>query len=163
MRVSEGVEWAIHCCTLLAVVPEGTALPASRLAEYHGVPTAYLAKHLQALAGEGILEAVAGRRGGYRLGRQAKHISLLDIVDAIEGVEPAFRCTEIRQRGPAVATGPRAYRKPCGIARAMWAADEAWRNELASRTIADLLVGLAADVPVESAVKAAAWLQEVSR
>ena len=46
--MSDGVEWAIHCCTMLAVLPDGEALPAARLAEFHEVPPAYLAKHLQA-------------------------------------------------------------------------------------------------------------------
>ena len=160
--IGEGVEWALHCCTLLAVVPDGTALPASRLAEFHGVPAAYLAKHLQALAAAGILESVPGRKGGYRLARRPADISLLAIVDAVEGDETAFRCTEIRQRGPAALARSR-YVKPCGIARAMWAAEEAWRAELARRPVADLLGGLAVDVPVDAAVKAAAWLQEVSR
>jgi Rrf2 family protein len=162
MRISEGVEWALHCCTLLAVVPEGAALPAARLAEYHGVPAAYLAKHLQALAGAGIVESVPGRRGGYRLARRPADVALVEIVDAIEGGETAFRCTEIRRRGPAALARSK-YAKPCGIARAMWAAEEAWRAELAKRTIADLLSGLAFDVPMEAAVKTAAWLQEVSR
>src|SRR5688500_19269663 len=140
MRITEGVEWALHCCTLLAVVPDGTALPAARLAEVHGVPGAYLAKHLQALAAAGILESVPGRKGGYRLARRPAAISLLEVVDAVEGGETAFRCTEIRQRGPAALSSPSAYRKPCGIARAMWAAEEAWRAELERRTVADMLV-----------------------
>ncbi|HEX7168423.1 MAG TPA: Rrf2 family transcriptional regulator [Acidimicrobiales bacterium] len=160
--MSEGVEWGIHCCALLAVLPDDIALPASRLAEFHGVPAAYLAKHLQALSAAGIVESGAGRRGGYRLARHPRDISLLDVVDAIDGDTRVFRCSEIRQRGPA-ALDPSCYRKACGIARAMWAAEQAWRDALAQQTIADLLVGLANDVPSEAAVKAAAWLQEVSR
>ena len=163
MRISEGVEWALHCCGLLAIVPDGTTLPAGRLAEYHGVPPAYLAKHLQSLAAAGIFESVPGRRGGYRLARPASDITLLEVVDAIEGGEAAFTCTEIRKRGPSGVRRRGAYPRPCGIARAMWAAEDAWRAELEKRTIADLLGGLMADVPVEAAVKAAAWLQEVSR
>src|SRR6266508_5269600 len=100
MRLGEGVEWALHCCTLLAVLPPDQAMPASRLAEYHGVPGAYLAKHLQALSQAGIVEAVPGRRGGYRLARRPDEITLLDVVDAVEGAEGSFRCTEIRRRGP---------------------------------------------------------------
>ncbi|MCB1018098.1 MAG: Rrf2 family transcriptional regulator, partial [Acidimicrobiales bacterium] len=57
MRLGEGVEWAIHCCTLLAVLPDGAALPAARLAEYHEVAPAYLAKHLQALRKAGLVAA----------------------------------------------------------------------------------------------------------
>src|SRR3954447_7011793 len=111
MQLGEGVEWALHCCTLLAVVPSGRAMPASRLAEYHGVPPAYLAKHLQALAQAGIVESVPGRKGGYRLIRPADQITLLEVVDAVEGTGPAFRCTEIRRRGPARVSAVE-YRSP---------------------------------------------------
>src|ERR1044071_4267804 len=38
VRMSDGVEWALHCCTLLATLPEGQALPTARLAEFHEVP-----------------------------------------------------------------------------------------------------------------------------
>ena len=160
MKLSDGVEWTIHCCTLLALVPPDAALPAARLAEFHGVPAAYLAKHLQALARAGIVESVPGRRGGYRLARRAADISLLDIVSAVEGDEPAFRCSEIRQRGPAGLDDQRAYRAPCAIASAMWRAEEAWRRELAHQTVADVLTTLGRTVKSEAAVKAAAWMQE---
>ena len=57
MRLSEGVEWGLHCAVLLAVMPPDAALPTSRLAEFHGVPVPYLAKHLQAMSRAGILVA----------------------------------------------------------------------------------------------------------
>jgi Rrf2 family protein len=162
VKISEGVEWSLHCCSLLALIPEGTALPAARLAEFHGVPAAYLAKHLQALSRAGILESVAGQRGGYRLARPAAEVTVLEVVLAVEGDEPAFRCHEIRQRGPA-AIGGRYYRVPCGIARTMWRAEEAWRAELERTTIGDLVLGLAGDVDPRAATKAAVWMQEVLR
>ena len=162
MRLSDGVEWTLHCCTVLAVLPPGSTLPASRLAEFHDVPPAYLAKHLQALSRDGIVESVPGPRGGYRLARPAAEITLLDIVDAVEGGTGSFRCTEIRQRGPA-AVNRKEYRAPCVIARAMYRADEAWRAELRSQTVADLLVALAASIPEKAAVKATVWFQEVVR
>lgn len=162
MRLGEGVEWAIHCCTFLAVVPRGASVPAARLAELHGVAPAYLAKHLQALARAGIVLAVPGAKGGYALGRPADDITLLDIVDALEGAAPAFTCTEIRQRGPA-ALEPAGYRRPCSIARAMWDAEHAWRAALRQRTVGEIARGLARDVAPEAAVKAAAWYQELKR
>ena len=162
MKLSDGVEWATHCCALLALVPPDSALPAARLAEFHGVPAAYLAKHLQALARAGIVESTQGQRGGYRLARPAAEISLLDVVLAVDGDEPAFRCTEIRQRGPA-ALPPETYTIPCGITRAMRRAEAAWRASLADTSIGDLVRGLARDVRPEAAVKAAAWMQEVVR
>jgi Rrf2 family protein len=160
MKLSDGVEWSIHCCTVLALLPDGTALPAARLAEFHGVPAAYLAKHLQALARAGIVESAQGPKGGYRLAKRAGDVSLLDVVVAVEGDEPAFRCTEIRQRGPA-GMAPSNYKIPCGIARAMWRAEDAWRASLREQTVADIIRGLARDVDPRQAVKAATWMQEV--
>ena len=163
MRLGEGVEWGLHCCTVLALLPHGTALPATRLAELHDVPPAYLAKHLQALSRAGIVRSEAGARGGYRMARAADEITLLDVVLALEGEAPAFRCTEIRRNGPAGQPARLAALKPCGIARAMWRAEDAWRRELRGTTIADVVAGLAADVDSKTAAKAAAWLQEVLR
>ena len=164
MRLGEGVEWALHCATVLAFVPPTMTMPGARLAEFHGVPTAYLAKTLQALSRAGIVESVPGRKGGYRLAWPADQITLLDVVLAVEGEERAFRCSEIRQRGPAAADPAVAadvYVRPCSIAAAMWRAESAWRAELKAVTIGDLLMSLARTVPPEAAVKAAGWMQEV--
>lgn len=158
--MGDGVEWAIHCCMLLGTLRDGQTLPAARLAEFHGVPPAYLAKHLQALTTAGIAEALPGRHGGYRLARPAHEITLLAVVTAVDGDEPAFRCGEIRQRGPA-AGPPSAYMRPCGIARAMWRAEEAWRAELASRSVGQLIGELRETVPRELLHKAAAWVGQV--
>ena len=162
MQLGQGVEWAVHCCTVLALVPPEHTLPASRLAEYHGVPPAYLAKHLQALAQAGIVESVAGRKGGFRLARQPHDITLLDIVDAVEGDAPAFRCTEIRRRGPARVAASE-YRHPCAIATAMERAEDAYRAELERTTVADLLRELGMSVSPVAIRKAAGWFQEVLR
>jgi len=162
MRLSDGVEWGAHVATLLAALPAGAALPAARLAEYHGVPPAYLAKHLQALSRAGILESVHGPRGGYRLARPATEISLLDVVEAIDGPGSAFVCTEIRQRGPA-ACGPQASRLPCGIHRAMNRADRAWRAELREVSIAELLRGVVQDAPRAGLAAGARWIEEAVR
>lgn len=137
MKLSDGVEQAIHCVLMLSGLPGDAVLAAAALAEYHGVSTSYLLKHLQALAAVGIIVSVPGPRGGYRLGRDATRISLLDIVLAVEGAEPAFRCAEIRQRGPSP-LAPQFVRKPCAINAAMLKAEQAYRAELRLVSIADL-------------------------
>ena len=86
-----------------------------------------------------------GPLGGYRLARPPADISLLDIVLAVDGDGPAFRCSEIRQRGPAATAGSPAYRRPCGIARVMWRAEDAWRAELAAVTVGDIVTELFGD------------------
>jgi Rrf2 family protein len=162
VKLSDGVEWAVHCCLVLAALPHGSALPAARLAEFHGVPAAYLAKHLQALSRAGIVATEAGQRGGYTLARPAVEISLWDIVSAVEGIEPAFRCTEIRRRGPA-AVGDRHYTTACAVTRAMQRAEAAWRDQLRATTLADVLAEMARQIHPRSAEKAMAWFREVVR
>jgi Rrf2 family protein len=162
MRLSDGVEWGVHVCVVLASLPDDAALPAAKLAEYHGVPAAYLAKHLQALAGAGVLRTVKGAKGGYRLAKPPAEITVLEVVEAIDGEESAFRCSEIRRRGP-LAMPAREYTKPCGIHFAFTKADEAWRAELARTTIADLFLGVLNDVPRATLEKGARWLQESAR
>ena len=55
MQLKNQVEWALHCCSILASLPEGRYLDTKSLAELHGVPKEYLSKALQALAKAGIV------------------------------------------------------------------------------------------------------------
>ncbi len=109
MKMSAGVEWAVHCCILLSQAEQ--PVPAQRLAEFHGVSRTYLAKHLQLLSRAGLVTSSEGRAGGYALTRPADQITALDVVLAIEGDESTFRCTEIRQNGPLPAS-PRPASEP---------------------------------------------------
>jgi Rrf2 family protein len=143
VKLSAGVEWAIHCCVVLGEAPD--PVPATRLAEYHGVSRTYLAKHLQLLSRAGLVVATEGRVGGYRLTRPAREITVLDVVLAIEGPEPAFRCTEIRRNGPFPPSAEQC-RTPCGVARAMYAAEDAYRASLRAVTIDSLARGVERDV-----------------
>lgn len=161
--MSEGIEWAIHCCTLLAALPDGTALPVGKLSEFHGVPRDYLAKHLQSMSRAGIVQTSRGPGGGYRLARTPDKITLLDIVEAIDGKDPCFQCNEIRQRGPSAdGVGVNAFKKPCGIARAMWTAEAAWRRELKKVTIAGLVAQAANELDPKQIEKSISWLERTT-
>jgi Rrf2 family protein len=159
MKLSEGIESGLHCALLLAMIPAEAVLPARALAEFHGVSETYLLKHLQSLAASGILQAVPGPKGGYRLARQPDAITALDVVEAIEGKEPAFRCTEIRQRGPCPGK-PSSYRIPCAINQTMLRAESAWKDSLQSVTIADLVQQISGKVDPKSAQCATQWIGE---
>lgn len=135
MRLSNGVEWALHCCVSLG--QSEAPVPAARLAELHGVAPAYLAKHLQALSRAGIVRSTPGPTGGYTFTRSAAQITVLQVVQAIEGSESAFRCTEIRSNGPLAMSRDQCSTR-CAIARAMASADRAWRAALTEVTIEDL-------------------------
>jgi Rrf2 family protein len=158
MKMSDGVEQAIHSVAMLAGLQSNSVLSASALAEFHGVSTSYLLKHLQALSGAGLLIAQPGPTGGYRLARTPDQITLLDVVLAVEGNAPAFRCSEIRQRGPNPLPGkPTA---PCGINAAMLRAERVYRDELAKVSIADVLTDLGAkDIDGAIAARGCAFLE----
>ncbi len=138
MKLSDGVEQAVHSVAMLASLADGELLSAAALAAFHGVSPSYLLKHLQALSRAGLLATVPGPNGGYRTARRPEDITLLDIVLAVEGPEPAFRCKEIRRNGPN--PPPAAFFKtPCEINAAMLRAEQAYRAELRRVTVADLL------------------------
>ncbi len=162
MKMNEGIEWAIHCCSLLAHLPDDATLPVGALAEFFEVPQAYLAKNLQLLSRAKIVSSAKGPGGGYRLARKAEQISLLDVVQAIDGRDPCFRCSEIRQRGPSAVAASN-YRKPCGIARTMLKAEKVWRDELKKVSILDIKeLGIQETNPAQ-ARKAEDWLTHVLR
>ena len=86
MKMSGGVEWALHCCVVLTT--SHTPVPAAKLAELHDVSSSYLAKQLQALARAGLIHSVQGKSGGYVLTRAPESITLLDVVRAVDGPGP---------------------------------------------------------------------------
>ncbi|GAA3389277.1 Rrf2 family transcriptional regulator [Cryptosporangium minutisporangium] len=135
--MSEGVEWALHSCLNLSWLPPGQAIPTAKLAAFYSLPAAYLNKQLQALGRAGIVSSISGPRGGFQLARNPEHITLLDVVVAIEGPDEAFRCDQLLKQGPG-ADPDVDYRQACLISQAMRRADLAWRRTLAEQTLADL-------------------------
>jgi Rrf2 family protein len=161
MQLKNQVEWALHCCAILAGLGPDRYLATRDLAELHGVPKEYLSKALQALSQAGIVDGTLGPSGGYRLARTAGAITFLDIVEAVEGKQSSFVCTEIRRNNPCrgsmtLAAGDA---RPCAIARVMWAADLAWRKSLGGVTLAELAKTLEKTVPASVLKKTAAWVE----
>ena len=162
MKLSEGVEAAIHSATTLAGLEGAATMPGAALAAQFDLSPSYLLKHLQALTSGGILESVPGPTGGYRLARAPERISLLDIVLAVEGPQPAFRCGEIRRNGP-VKLPAAAYVKPCGINAAMLRAEKAYRAALAAEKLSDIVADFMTDADPRSIAAACAFVERHQR
>ena len=157
MQLKSQVEWALHCCTVLAALPPGQYLSTKALAEFHGVPKEYLSKALQSVSSAGLVSSTLGPSGGYRLAKPPEKITLLEVVEAVEGTSSTFVCNEIRKNNPC---RPNDYceRRSCPIARVMWQADKAWRDVLRGVTLAQLGSTIEDEVP-ESLLQASfAWL-----
>jgi len=135
--MGRGVEWAVHSCVNMAWTPAGEAVNSARLAEYYQLPGAYLNKQLQSLVRAGVLASVSGPRGGFHLARRPENITVLDVVLALEGPEPAFRCEAILGNVPQPDRREN-YARTCLISQTMRQAELAWRQALARQTIAGI-------------------------
>jgi len=141
VKLPVSTEWVLHCATTLAQLERGATAPAARLAEYFDLPAAYLAKQLQSLVRAGLFAATTGPRGGFRLARPTAEITLLQLVEAVDGASAPYECREIRQQGLG-ALPPEDCRNTCILAAKMDDAHEAWRRSLAGVTLADILATL---------------------
>lgn len=161
MKISKGVEWAVHACALLGTLPDGWTLSADDLATYFETPAAYMAKHMQRLSKAGLIVSMRGAAGGYRLSRPPADISLWDVTAAIDGVKPSFVCTEIRQNGPCGSSQGRC-KNPCAIAASFYQAEAAFRKVLAGISIADMMAAAAQEGDMHQAAKIGSWITEYS-
>jgi len=72
----------------------GTASASAReIAELYDIPIELLAKVLQRLVRTGLLASTQGTRGGYTLSRSPKSISLVDVIQAIDGPFTVTACS----------------------------------------------------------------------
>lgn len=141
MKLPVSTEWVLHCAATLALLGPGATASAAQLAEYYDLPAPYLAKQLQALTRAGILAATTGPRGGFRLGRPTDEVTLLQIVEAVDGAAAPYECREIRQQGRGALPAEQC-RTPCALARAMKDAHDAWRASLAGVSLASIIATL---------------------
>ncbi len=140
--LGNSVEYALHSLLWLAAPLEQR--PSARdLAALQGISPAFLAKIFQKLEKGGIVEASGGIRGGYRLARPADDISVLEIIDAVEGRKSLFDCQEIRGRCVLFKDKPPAWatRGVCGIHALMLRAEKTLRDELGRSSLGSLSAG----------------------
>lgn len=149
VKLPVATEWALHCATSLAQLDPGRSASAANLADYFDLPVAYLTKQLQALARAGVLSARTGPRGGFRLARAPAEVTLLDIVEAVDGGSNPYECREIRQQGRG-ALPAADCRDTCILAVKMDQAHQAWRDSLAGVTLADIVAGIPAWAPART-------------
>lgn len=87
MLYSKSVEYAIKALGHLAQLPDGSHKMARLVAEEEGLPSFFLAKTLQSLARGGMLRSAKGPTGGFGLAMPARKIRLIDVIEALDGLE----------------------------------------------------------------------------
>jgi Rrf2 family protein len=149
VKLPVSTEWVLHCATTLAQLEPGQTASTKQLAEYYDLPAPYLAKQLQALVRAGLLTATPGPRGGFRLAHPPSDITLLQLVEAVDGAAPPYECREIRRQGRG-ALPPEDCRDTCILARKMAEAHDVWRENLAATTLAGILAELPPTAPART-------------
>lgn len=90
MKLTKATNYALHAMLFLAVNPPDEHISVEKLAERQEVSTTYLSKILTKLVKTGMIESVSGANGGYKLKSGWEELSLLDVINAIEGLTPIF-------------------------------------------------------------------------
>lgn len=85
MKLSRTVSYALQATLQLARANRGVPVPCSQLAAEGGMPERFLLQILRNLVTHGILESTRGVEGGYTLSRNPEEVSLLEVIEAIDG------------------------------------------------------------------------------
>ncbi len=85
MRISCKVEYGVRALLDLALQGQGGPSLSRDTAQRQGVPETYLNQLLIQLRRGGLVTSVRGPKGGHMLARPADDITLLDILEALEG------------------------------------------------------------------------------
>ena len=93
-------DYATRVLIHLAALPVGTRANRVTLAKLADVPTEFLGKVLQALTRGGLIHSHRGVNGGFELARAGSQISMLDIIEAIEGPISLNVCTAYPEACP---------------------------------------------------------------
>lgn len=85
IKLSRTVAYAIQATLQLAQTDSVVPIPCSKLAAQGGMPERFLLQILRNLVTHGILRSTRGVEGGYALVRQPADISMLEVIEAIDG------------------------------------------------------------------------------
>src|SRR5512134_369123 len=97
MLVTRETDYAVRCVLFLGRRAAETA-NVGEIAEQMRIPKSFLAKILQRLVREGIVESLRGVHGGFRLLRPPSDITLLEVFSAMQGVAPVNSCAIDKRR-----------------------------------------------------------------
>lgn len=144
LRLSKKADYALLALRHMAAPGARETVSARELAESYDLPPELLAKVLQQLVRGGLLASQQGIRGGYGLAKPAAEITVVDVVQAIDGPMMVTACSESDHSCDQ-------YTK-CNIRDPLWKLKDRIVSALAATTVAELAADLApepAAIPVQ--------------
>ncbi len=112
MQITRASDYAVRVMIHLGALPPGSTVRQAELSKATEVSSHFLSKVLQQLVRSGLIRSQRGSGGGYGLAGSAQSISLLDVVQAMEGPVQLNQC---------IAEGPSCDRKSWCPAHQVWA------------------------------------------
>jgi Rrf2 family protein len=122
-------DYAVRAMLALAARPDAERTTVREIAAAMDIPAGFLPRVMADLARAGLVTSIIGRSGGYALARPAARISLLEVVEAVEGDSRRTRC--VLRGGPCGRDGH------CQVHDVFFAAQDAMLATLAGATLAD--------------------------
>jgi Rrf2 family protein len=130
LELTKRGDYAVRAMLALARGNGNGLLSARRISEAMGIPVRFLPQVLADLARAGLVEAAPGRSGGYRLAREPSTISLLEVIEAVEG--------DSRRQSCVLSGAPCGRDGICDVHQVFFEGQEALLAHLASSSMADL-------------------------
>jgi Rrf2 family protein len=128
LELTKRADYAIRAVLALSRAADGERLSVRRIAADERIPERFLPLVMGDLVRAGLVEGTVGRSGGYRLAKPSAEISLLEVVEAVEG--------DSRRRVCVLRGGPCALAAVCDVHAVFAAAQDDVLGRLRTATIA---------------------------
>jgi Rrf2 family protein len=89
---SKKCEYGLQAVLYMAAQDNGCVCPAEEISKKLKIPKEFISKILQSLTESGIVESKKGKSGGFKLAKPTTKIKLINIVEAIDGLESFNSC-----------------------------------------------------------------------
>src|SRR5215471_4126443 len=85
MKLSRASSYALHAVAYMAQQKGDGPVPSHKIAQERGIPERFLLKVLKPLVSARVLASIKGPHGGYRLARSPNDLTMLEVVEAVDG------------------------------------------------------------------------------
>src|SRR5215475_15835610 len=85
MKLTRASSYALHAVTFMASQKHDRPVASHHIAHARGIPERFLLKVLKPLVSARVLHSIKGPNGGYRLARPANDITMLEVLEAVDG------------------------------------------------------------------------------
>jgi Rrf2 family protein len=138
MEISRRTDYGVRVIIDLAALPQDARASTQEIADRQSIPAPFLAKIISQLSQSGLVFTYRGSNGGVSLARPASEISLLHVIEALDGPVRLNRCV--------IEPGACPRDEHCPVHH-IWAKAQADLTELLSSTTFDDLARTGSTAP----------------